>query len=53
MTRAPAGPTDSTGPATTTYTKADLYAVATALSAMTGRAHPLAEPGWTCGSDRG
>jgi integrase len=42
--RAYAGHTDSTGPATTTYIKADLYAVATALSAMTGQPHPLAEP---------
>jgi integrase len=41
--RAYAGHTDSTGPATTTYIKADLYAVATALSAMTGQPHPLAE----------
>jgi len=42
--RAYAGHTDSTGPATTTYIKADLYAVATALSAMTGQPHPLVEP---------
>jgi integrase len=41
--RAYAGHTDSTGPATTTYIKADLYAVATALSAMTGQPHPFAE----------
>ena len=42
--RAYAGHTDSTGPATTTYIKADLCAVAAAVSAMTGRPHPLAEP---------
>jgi integrase len=42
--RAYAGHTDSTGPATTTYIKADLYAVATALSAMTGQPHPFADP---------
>lgn len=41
--RAYAGHTDSTGPATTTYIKADLHAVAAALSAMTGQQHPLAE----------
>lgn len=41
--RAYAGHTDSTGPATTTYIKADLCAVATALSALTGQPHPLAE----------
>jgi integrase len=40
--RAYAGHTDSTGPATTTYIKADLHAVATALAAMTGQPHPLA-----------
>jgi integrase len=44
IARAYAGHTDSTGPATTTYIKADLHAVATALSAMTGQPHPLAEP---------
>src|SRR6266480_3213457 len=44
IARAYAGHTDSTGPATTSYIKADLYAVATALAAMTGQAHPLAEP---------
>jgi integrase len=44
VARAYAGHTDSTGPATTTYIKADLYAVATALAAMTGRPHPLAFP---------
>jgi len=42
IARAYAGHTDSTGPATTTYIKADLYAVATALAAMTGQPHPLA-----------
>ena len=42
--RAYAGHTDSTEPATTTYIKADLYAVATALSAMTSQPHPLADP---------
>jgi hypothetical protein len=36
IARAYAGHTDTTGPATTTYIKADLQAVATALSAMTG-----------------
>ncbi|WP_232533721.1 site-specific integrase [Plantactinospora sp. KBS50] len=42
IARAYAGHTDSTGPATTTYIKADLQAVATALAAMTGQPHPLA-----------
>ena len=42
IARAYAGHTDSTGPATTTYIKADLEAVATALMAMTGQVHPLA-----------
>jgi len=42
VARAYAGHTDSTGPATTTYIKADLHAVATALQAMTGQPHPLA-----------
>ncbi|MGH3712478.1 MAG: tyrosine-type recombinase/integrase [Micromonosporaceae bacterium] len=42
VARAYAGHTDSTGPATTTYIKADLEAVATALAAMTGQPHPLA-----------
>lgn len=42
IARAYAGHTDSTGPATTTYIKADLVAVATALAAMTGHPHPLA-----------
>nr|BFE74770.1 hypothetical protein GCM10020092_080710 [Actinoplanes digitatis] len=37
-----AGHTDNTGLATTTYIKADLQAVATALAAMTGQPHPLA-----------
>ncbi|MFC6023814.1 tyrosine-type recombinase/integrase [Plantactinospora solaniradicis] len=41
--RAYAGHTDSRGPATTTYIKADLTAVATALAAMTGQPHPLAD----------
>jgi hypothetical protein len=39
IARAYAGHTDSTGPATTTYIKADLQAVATALA---GEPHPLA-----------
>jgi integrase len=42
IARAYAGHTDTTGPATTTYIKADLQAVATALAAMTGQPHPLA-----------
>jgi integrase len=42
VARAYAGHTDTTGPATTTYIKADLHAVATALAAMTGQPHPLA-----------
>ncbi|GAB3853007.1 tyrosine-type recombinase/integrase [Dactylosporangium cerinum] len=42
--RAYAGHTDTTGPATTTYIRADLQAVATALAAMTGQPHPLAQP---------
>ncbi|PWU55518.1 integrase [Micromonospora globispora] len=42
VARAYAGHTDSTGPATTTYIKADLQAVAAALSALTGQPHPLA-----------
>jgi integrase len=44
VARAYAGHTDSTGPATTTYIKADLQAVAAALSAMTGQPHPLTHP---------
>ncbi|MEV7630260.1 site-specific integrase [Actinoplanes sp. NPDC089786] len=40
--RAYAGHTDTTGPATTTYIKADLTEVATALAALTGQPHPLA-----------
>ncbi|GLZ28062.1 hypothetical protein Lesp02_02520 [Lentzea sp. NBRC 105346] len=44
IARAYAGHTDSTGPATTTYIKADLHAVATALAALTGQPHPLAHP---------
>lgn len=42
IARAYAGHTDTTGAATTTYIKADLQAVATALAAMTGQHHPLA-----------
>ncbi|GIG59256.1 hypothetical protein Lfu02_36280 [Longispora fulva] len=42
VARAYAGHTDSVGAATTTYIKADLHAVAVALSAMTGQPHPLA-----------
>jgi integrase len=42
VARACAGHTDTTGPATTTYIKADLQAVAAALAAMTGTPHPLA-----------
>jgi integrase len=42
--RAYAGHTDTTGAAATTYIKADLEAVATALAAMTGQPHPLARP---------
>ncbi|GAA2219979.1 hypothetical protein GCM10010429_53450 [Micromonospora olivasterospora] len=42
MARAYAGHTDRRGPATTTYIKADLHAVAAALAAMTGQPHPLA-----------
>ena len=44
IARAYAGHTDSTGPATTTYIKADLHAVATALAALTGQPHPLTRP---------
>jgi len=40
VARAYAGHTESTGPATTTYIKADLHTVAAALSAMTGQPHP-------------
>ncbi|GAA2531032.1 site-specific integrase [Pilimelia columellifera] len=43
VARAYAGHTDSVGAATTTYIKADLQAVAVALSAMTGRPHPLSD----------
>ena len=42
MARAYAGHTDSRGAATTTYIKAQLREVATALAAMTGEPHPLA-----------
>ncbi|WP_432838541.1 tyrosine-type recombinase/integrase [Dactylosporangium sp. CA-092794] len=44
VARAYAGHTDTTGPATTTYIRADLQAVAAALAAMTGLPHPLAGP---------
>jgi integrase len=44
VARAYAGHTDSTSPATTTYIKASLHEVATALAAMTGQPHPLAHP---------
>ncbi|MEV6527463.1 site-specific integrase [Longispora sp. NPDC051575] len=44
VARAYAGHTDSVGPATTTYIKADVQAVATALAAMTGQPHPLSGP---------
>ncbi|ROO60450.1 hypothetical protein EDC02_2330 [Micromonospora sp. Llam0] len=47
IARAYAGHTDSTGPATTTYIKADLQTVAAALATMTGRPHPLATTAWT------
>jgi hypothetical protein len=42
IARAYAGHTDRTGPATTTYVRADVQAVATALAALTGQPHPLA-----------
>jgi integrase len=45
IARAYAGHTDSVGPATTTYIKADIHDVAIALAAMTGQSHPLARPG--------
>jgi integrase len=41
IARAYAGHTDMTGPATT-YIRADLQAIATALAALTGHPHPLA-----------
>ncbi|WP_121401046.1 hypothetical protein [Micromonospora sp. M71_S20] len=41
VARAYAGHTDPRGPATTTYIKADLHAVAAALAALTGQPHPL------------
>ncbi|MCW3842125.1 site-specific integrase [Micromonospora yasonensis] len=41
IARAFAGHTDSPGSSTTTYIKADVHAVADALSAMTGQPHPL------------
>ncbi|APU21381.1 tyrosine-type recombinase/integrase [Actinoalloteichus sp. GBA129-24] len=43
IARAYAGHTDTAGPATTTYIKASLQEVATALAAMTGQPHPLAQ----------
>lgn len=43
IARAYAGHTDSAGAATTTYIKADLHAVATALTALTGQPHPLVD----------
>jgi len=53
IARAYAGHTDSVGPATTTYIKADLQAVATALAAMTGQPHPLAtSPSWADAAHR-
>lgn len=42
ITRAYAGHADSTGPATTTYIKADVQAVVTALAALTGQPRLLA-----------
>ncbi|MFF0373998.1 hypothetical protein [Actinoplanes missouriensis] len=42
IARACAGHTDKTRPATTTYVKADLQAVPTALAALTGQPHPVA-----------
>jgi integrase len=42
--RAYAGHTDKTGPATTTYIKADLREVATALATLTGQPHPSRNP---------
>ncbi|MBB2940643.1 integrase [Actinoplanes lutulentus] len=42
IARAYAGHTDNTGPATTTYIKADLHAVAAALAVLTSEPHPLA-----------
>jgi integrase len=47
IARAYAGHTDSTGPATTAYIKADIHDVATALAAMTGQPHPLADSTYT------
>jgi hypothetical protein len=51
IARAYAGHTDSVGPATTTYIKADLESVATALAAMTGQPHPLAVWATTCNDE--
>jgi integrase len=42
IARAYAGHTDTTGPATATYIKADMHAVAAALAALTGQPHPMA-----------
>jgi hypothetical protein len=47
IARAYAGHTDSVGPATTTYIKADIHDVATALAAMTGQPHPFADSTYT------
>jgi integrase len=44
IARAYAGHTDNTRPATTTYIKASLEEVATALAAMTGQPHPTRPP---------
>jgi integrase len=44
IARAYTGHTDNTGPATTTYIKASLQEVATALATMTGQPHPMATP---------
>jgi integrase/recombinase XerC len=45
IARAYAGHTDNGGAGTTaTYIRADIHEVATALAALTGEPHPLAEP---------
>lgn len=44
IARSYAGHTDTTGAAATTYIKASLQDVATALVAMAGEPHPLAHP---------
>jgi hypothetical protein len=44
VARAYADHTDNTGPAITTYIKASLHEVATALATMTGQPHPMADP---------